>query len=200
MFGKRARIIAGVIAAVAVLALLAGCSPTADKLSPEHVTQKFLEAVRADDREELKLYYSGDTYADLDVGFENMENASEKWTDFDFEILDCTEYDDWAQVGVKISAYEWGEAFEEVFWASLDTMMADVKAGTFDEDEYTKSFANALNKKAEEMTEKSCTRSVVFNLSRGFDGSWKVDALGSTQLDALSGGVVTAVENLRQKQ
>lgn len=207
---SRALFIGFLVALLATCALvLSGCS----SLSPTQVTQKFLDAVKAEDMNNVGDSYAGDSSEVMSLD-ENIvldesslsaedaekvksmvnDNLLPKLREFDYELSNEVINGDKATVDAKITTYAVGDAFSSSISDFLDQAIALAFSGAT-EDDLTSLFITTFDSKISAMP-KTYTSTVTIPLSK-VDGKWEVDAIDSNSelLDAILGGLVSSVES-----
>lgn len=217
-----AKLLTIILSITTVFFLLAGCGSGSSQAeaagpTPTETADTFLQAVKAQDSEKLSEVYAPGNIDLLDstsaVGEEEASIEGEETTeigmtevlekemnpmllDFDYELSNEAVDGDTATVDVKVTTYQLGEAFSEYFSEylsqSLDMVMDDVSS-----DELSQLSANILSEKLTGLTEKTYEGSCTLTLTKT-DDKWVVDEIApaSDTIDVLSGGLVTAINNM----
>ena len=162
---------------------LAGCG---NEAGPSAAVKEDMEAYRAD----LATRMAESEDLDMADLFESSEADAliDMMADFEYEIINEEVDGDNAEVDVKIKTYPFGDALEEVM---PTIFMAALAGGS--EDAMVKSMIKAFT----DLNEKSYSKTVTIHCTKNGDG-WKTD-INEENLDllnALSGGIYDAVENI----
>lgn len=199
---------AAACAACLVALLLSGCASA----SPSEVVSSTLDAVKGQDTETLAKYYTGDSseisgggLSELTGEFVSVDNMTEaekaaydklvaKMLDFDYTIEDERIEGDSADVEVSFASYDIGSAFVQSFSSYLGGAVAMAASGA-SSDDITDGFYRQLSSDLDGLSGKTRTETATITLTKQ-DGQWKVDTLSEGAIDAVSGGLYTAVEQL----
>ena len=199
---------AAVCAACLVAVLLSGCASA----SPSEVVSSMLDAVKGQDTETLTQYYAGDSseisgggLSDLTGEFVSVDSMTEaektaynklvkKMLDFDYTLGDEHVEGDTARVDVSFASYDIGSAFVQSFSSYLGGAVALAASGA-SSDEITDGFYRQLSSDLDSLSDKTRTETTTITLTKT-DGQWKVDTLSEGAIDAVSGGLYSAVEQL----
>ena len=201
---KLASVAAAACAACLAAILLNGCASA----SPSEVVSSTLDAVKGQDTETLATYYAGDSseisgsgLSDLTGEFVSVDDMTEaektaydklvaKMLDFDYTLGDEHVEGDTASVDVSFASYDIGSAFVQSFSSYLGL----AASGASSED-ITDGFYRQLSSDLDNLTDKTRTETTTITLTKT-DGQWKVDTLSEEAIDAVSGGLYSAVEQL----
>ena len=205
---KLASVAAAACAACLMAVLLSGCASA----SPSEVVSSTLDAVKGQDTETLAQYYAGDSseisgggLSDLTGEFVSVDSMTEaektaydklvdKMLDFDYTLGDESVEGDTARVDVSFASYDIGSAFVQSFSSYLGGAVALAASGA-SSDEITDGFYRQLSSDLDSLSDKTRTETTTITLTKT-DGQWKVDTLSEGAIDAVSGGLYSAVEQL----
>ena len=205
---KLASVAAAACAACLAAMLLSGCASA----SPSEVVSSTLDAVKGQDTETLATYYAGDSseisgggLSDLTGEFVSVDSMTEaektaydklvtKMLDFDYTLGDEHVEGDTASVDVSFDSYDIGSAFVQSFSSYLGGAVAMAASGASSED-ITDGFYRQLSSDLDNLSDKTRTETTTITLTKT-DGQWKVDTLSEEAIDAVSGGLYSAVEQL----
>ena len=213
-----AKLLITVLVLMSAFFMLGGCgSGSESESSPSDTVDAFLQAVKAQDEEAMAKVYSGGSFDLLDAtsaaGEEEATIEGEESTeigmtdaidesmrpllqDFDYEITNEQIDGDTATVDAEVTTYPVGEAFSAYFSEylekSLDMVMEDASTEEMDQLAF-----DILSEKLSGLTEKTYKGAVTLTLTKS-DGKWMVDKIekGSETADVLTGGLVTAINNM----
>lgn len=188
--------------------MTAGLAACESSPGPSETTDAFLQAMKEKDTETIKTVYTGDMPAFLDSDEINalddftremVEALLPKALDFDYEIQEEAINDDKAEVKVKLSTYELGDAFLEVYEKFLLTAYAAYgdDALEMDDAEMEAGFSELFNEALDKLKHKDYEQTVTLSLTEK-DGKWKVDEIDSESdfYNAFLGGFNEAMEDM----
>ncbi len=202
----------GSVAAVCTVCLMAVLLSGCASASPSEVVSSTLDAVKGQDTETLAQYYAGDSseisgggLSDLTGEFVSVDSMTEaektaydklvtKMLDFDYTLGDEHVEGDTASVDVSFASYDIGSAFVQSFSSYLGGAVAMAASGA-SSDEITDGFYRQLSSDLDNLSDKTRTETTTITLTKT-DGQWKVDTLSEEAIDAVSGGLYSAVEQL----
>ena len=208
--GNLKRIVLVALTVVGCCVLLAGCSsPT-----PSQTADSFLQAMKAQDTESMAKYYSGDA-SDLAASWLNesvggdidgssdltddekavMTKFADKLCDFDYELGDEKIDGNTATVNVGITTYDFGEAADNTLNDYLKEALTQAFSGKeVSTAKANKIFYKAFDKQLDKLTDKSVQTDARLSLTKGDDGSWKVNELDNDAANALTGQLLDKVQ------
>lgn len=188
--------------------MTAGLAACESSPGPSETTDAFLQAMKEKDTETIKTVYTGDmpTFLDSDeinalddFTREMVEALLPKALDFDYEIQEETINDDKAEVKVKLSTYELGDAFLEVYEKFFLTAYAAYgdDALEMDDAEMEAGLSELFNEALDKLKHKDYEQTVTLFLTEK-DGKWKVDEIDSESdfYNAFLGGFNEAMEDM----
>ena len=182
-----------------------------EKSAAADTADAFFAALKAQDYEALADVYAGgeldllDTAAAADdaeemikgTGLDTVyeEQLKPKVLDFDYEIIDEQTDGDKATVNVRIRTYAMGDTFRNSF-SDFIAEGAILALNNASREEITARAAEVLTEKLAELTEKDYEKTAALSLTMTGD-KWMVDEISYDDdiVDALSGGLVTAVKD-----
>lgn len=207
--GNLKRIALLALTVVGCCMLLAGCSsPT-----PSQTVDSFLQAMKAQDTESMAKYYAGDA-SDLAGSWLNesvgtdidgsrdltddekavMQKFAGKLCDFDYQLGDEKIDGDTATVNVSVTTYDFGEAVDNALNDYLEEAITQAFSGKeLSTSKSNKIFYKAFDKQLDKLADKSVQTDAQLSLTKGDDGSWKVNDLDNDAVNALTGQLVDKV-------
>lgn len=205
---KRFKSICVLAAILVTAAMITACGgPT-----PSEAAGSFFKGIKAQDASAIEKAYDGKAKwvgtEDLESAFsvgdtkltksqkKVISNLTERLLKFSYQVTDEQIDGDKATVKVTFTTYKFGNMITSVFTDFKAEAVDRAVAGkTYSDKDLTRMVINELKANNATLTDKNKKKTVTVNLKKT-GGRWKVTKMSAEAVDAMLGGIVTALETI----
>jgi predicted small lipoprotein YifL len=189
-----------IIALMLILSLSLSACGTRGEL-PEQAVTNALNAVKNVDKETMQKYFGAEnSFWDSDSGADGLikdeENLKLLFNKLTYKVISATSENDTATVKTEITNMDLAAVMAEFFQQSMSLAFSNAFGGenAKSEEEITKEAERILIDLMKKEDNETVTATVDIKLTKNEDG-WLIDA-GDEFTDAVTGGLVSAIENM----